>query len=168
MSNKSKLKWNDLISPSMNPDDYLKEFGDKIESNYKTYEPKVDVLERIKDLLEKKNEKLKIVALGADWCPDCNRNVPRMIKNIKTIKSNNIDLRILYGIMVNALHKPGETIWHKKRSPPEALDPKFDLKKIPTFYFFNGNDDLIGIIVENPKWESTLEDDILEILENKL
>jgi len=168
MSNKSKLKWNDLISPSMNPDDYLKEFGDKIEFNYKTYEPKVDVLERIKDLLEKKNEKLKIVALGADWCPDCNRNVPRMIKNIKTIKSNNIDLRILYGIMVNALHKPGETIWHKKRSPPEALDPKFDLKKIPTFYFFNGNDDLIGIIVENPKWESTLEDDILEILENKL
>lgn len=168
MSNKSKLKWNDLISPSMNPDDYLKEFGDKIEFNYKAYEPKVDVLERIKDLLEKKNEKLKIVALGADWCPDCNRNVPRMIKNIKTIKSNNIDLRILYGIMVNALHKPGETIWHKKRSPPEALDPKFDLKKIPTFYFFNGNDDLIGIIVENPKWESTLEDDILEILENKL
>jgi len=168
MSNKSKLKWNDLISPSMSPDDYLKEFGDKIEFNYKTYEPKVDVLERIKDLLEKKNEKLKIVALGADWCPDCNRNVPRMIKNIKTIKSNNIDLRILYGIMVNALHKPGETIWHKKRSPPEALDPKFDLKKIPTFYFFNGNDDLIGIIVENPKWESTLEDDILEILENKL
>ncbi|GAG83558.1 unnamed protein product, partial [marine sediment metagenome] len=149
-------------------DDYLKEFGDKIEFNYKAYEPKVDVLERIKDLLEKKNEKLKIVALGADWCPDCNRNVPRMIKNIKTIKSNNIDLRILYGIMVNALHKPGETIWHKKRSPPEALDPKFDLKKIPTFYFFNGNDDLIGIIVENPKWESTLEDDILEILENKL
>jgi len=168
MSNKSKLKWSDLISPSMNPDDYLKEFGDKIEFNYKTYEPKVDVLERIKDLLEKKNEKLKIVALGADWCPDCNRNVPRMIKNIKTIKSNNIDLRILYGIMVNALHKPGETIWHKKRSPPEALDPKFDLKKIPTFYFFNGNDDIIGVIVENPKWESTLEDDILEILENKL
>jgi len=168
MSNKSKLKWSDLISPSMSPDDYLKEFGDKIEFNYKAYEPKVDVLERIKDLLEKKNEKLKIVALGADWCPDCNRNVPRMIKNIKTIKSNNIDLRILYGIMVNALHKPGETIWHKKRSPQEALDPKFDLKKIPTFYFFNGNDDLIGIIVENPKWESTLEEDLLEILENKL
>ncbi len=168
MSKKSELKWVDLVSPTMSPDDYLKEYGDKIEFNYKTYEPKVDVLERIKDLLEKKNEKLKIVSLGADWCPDCNRNVPRMIKNIETIKSTNIDLRILYGIIVNALHKPGETIWHKKRSPPEALDPKFDLKKIPTFYFFNSNDDLIGVIVENPKWESTLEEDLLEILENKL
>jgi thiol-disulfide isomerase/thioredoxin len=152
----------------MSPDDYLKDYGDKIEYIYKTYEPKVDTLEKIKDLLEKKNEKLKIVALGADWCPDCNRNVPRMIKNFKIIKSNNIDLRILYGVIVNALHKPGETIWHKKRSPPEAVDPKFDLKKIPTFYFFNGSDDLIGVIVENPKWESTLEEDLLEILENKL
>ena len=168
MSNKSKLKWSDLVSPTMSPDDYLKEFGDKIEANFKTYEPKVDVLERIQALLENKNEKLKIVSLGADWCPDCNINVPRMIKNVKTIKSNDIDLRILYGIMVNALHKPGETIWHKNRSPPEAIDPKFDLKKIPTFYFFNGNDDLIGVIVENPKWESTLEEDLLEILENKL
>jgi len=169
MSNKSKLKWSDLVSPTMSPDDYLKEFGDKIEFNYKTYEPKVGVLERIKALLENKNEKLKIVALGADWCPDCNVNVPRMIKNIKTIKSNNIDLRILYGIMVNALHRSeDEIIWHKKRSPPEAVNPKFDLKKIPTFYFFKTNGDFIGTIVENPKWESTLEEDLLEILENNL
>ncbi|MFX0081574.1 MAG: thioredoxin family protein [Candidatus Hodarchaeota archaeon] len=168
MSKELKLKWSDLVSPTMSPDDYLNEFGEKIELNYKTYEPKVDALEKIKALLENKNEKLKILALGADWCPDCNRNVPRMIKNIKTIKSDDIDLRILYGVMVNTLHKPGDTIWHKKRSPPEAVDPKFDLKKIPTFYFFNGNDDLIGIIVENPKWESTLEEDLLEILEEKL
>ncbi|MFW9876753.1 MAG: thioredoxin family protein [Candidatus Thorarchaeota archaeon] len=168
MSNKSKLKWSDLVSPTMSSDDYLKEYGDKIEFNYKTYEPKMDVLEKIKAILKKKNEKLKIVTLGADWCPDCNKNVPRMIKNINIIKSNDIDLRILYGVMVNALHKPGDSIWHKKRSPPEAIDPKFDLKKIPTFYFFNGNDDLIGVIVENPKWESTLEEDLLEILENEL
>ena len=168
MSNKSKLKWSDLVSPTMSPDDYLKEYGDKIENEYKTYEPKVDVIERIKTLLKNKNEKLKIVTLGADWCPDCNINVPRMIKNLKAIKSNNIDLRILYGIMVKGLKRSGEKIWHKKRSPPEAVDPKFDLKKIPTFYFFNGSDDLIGVIVENPKWESTLEDDLLEILENKL
>ena len=168
MSNKSKLKWSDLVSPTMSPDDYLKEYGDKIENEYKTYEPKVDVIERIKTLLKNKNEKLKIVTLGADWCPDCNINVPRMIKNLKAIKSNNIDLRILYGIMVKGLKRSGEKIWHKKRSPPEAVDPKFDLKKIPTFYFFNGSDDLIGVIVENPKWESTLEEDLLEILENKL
>jgi hypothetical protein len=110
------LKWNDLVSPTMSPGEYLKEFGDKIAYNYKTYEPKTDVLEEIKDFLKSKQESLKIIALGAEWCPDCNRNVPRMIKIVKLMKSKDVTFNILYGIMVNALHKPGETIWHKKRS----------------------------------------------------
>jgi thiol-disulfide isomerase/thioredoxin len=168
MNDMSVLKWNDLVSPTMTPEEYLKEYGDKIEYNYKTYEPKEDVLEEIKEILKIKNEQLKIVSLGADWCPDCNKNVPRMIKIKKLMKSNDVDLKILYGIMVNALHKPGEAIWHQKRSPPEAVDPKFDLKKIPTFYFFKSNDELIGTIVENPKRESTLEEDLLEILKDQL
>lgn len=162
------LKWKDLVSPTMSPDDYLKEYGEKIENNFKTYEPKLDVLENISTLLKEKNQKLKIVALGADWCPDCNRNVPRMIKIQKSMKNEDVDFKILYGIMVNALHKPGETIWHKKRSPPEAVKAIFDLKKIPTFYFFNDHGKLIGVIVENPKYSSTLEEDLLEILEEKL
>lgn len=168
MNDKSVLKWNDLVSPTMTPEEYLKEYGDKIESNYKIYEPNEDVIKKIKEILKNKNEKLKIVSLGADWCPDCNRNVPRMIKIIEFMESNDVDLKILYGIMVDALHKKNEAIWHKKRSPPEAIDPKFNLKKIPTFYFFKADDELIGTIVENPKWESTLEEDLLEILKNKL
>ena len=168
MNSKFDLKWSDLVSPTMTSDEYLKIYGDKIKRVYESYEPKSDTLNDIKNLLKNKKEKLKIIALGADWCPDCSRNVPRMIKIVKFLNTEEVGLQILYGIMVNALHKPGETIWHKKSSPPEAIDPKFDLKKIPTFYFFNGNDDLIGVIVENPQWESTLEEDLLEILENKL
>ncbi len=163
MTAKFDLKWDDLVSPTMNPDDYLEQFKDTIESNYNTYEPKSEVLEKIKNLLSKNKAKLKIVALGADWCPDCNRNVPRMIKIVKIINSKDIEFRILYGIMVNALHKPGETIWHEKRSPPEAVDPRFELKKIPTFYFFNKHKEFIGLIKENPI--DTIEEDMLEILE---
>ena len=162
------LKWEDLISPTMSPDDYLKAYGEKTEFTYKNYEPKLDILEKISALLKEKKEKLKIVALGAEWCSDCSRNVPKMIKNVKLMKSNDVNLQILYGIMVNALHKPGEVIWHKLRSPPEAVKDIFDLKKIPTFYIFNENGKLIGIIVENPKYSSTLEEDLLEILEKKL
>jgi len=84
------------------------------------------------------------------------------------MKNKAVNLQILYGIMVNAMHKPGEVIWHKKRSPSEAMDIKFDLKKIPTFYFFNESGDLIGIIVENPKYSSTIEEDLLGILEDNL
>jgi hypothetical protein len=54
-----------------------------------------------------------------------------MIKIQKSMKNEDVDFKILYGIMVNALHKPGETIWHKKRSPPEAVKAIFDLKKNP-------------------------------------
>ncbi len=162
------LKWEDLFSPTMSPDDYLKAYGEKTEFTYKTYEPKLDILEKISALLKEKKKKLKIVALGADWCPDCNRNVPRMIKNVKLMKSDDVNLQILYGIMVNALHKPGEVIWHKQRSPPEAVKDIFDLKKIPTFYIFNESSELLGIIAENPKYASTLEEDLLEILEKKL
>jgi thiol-disulfide isomerase/thioredoxin len=162
------LKWEDLVSPTMSPDDYLKEYSDKIEYNYNTYKPKLDILEKISKHLKEKKGTLRIVALGADWCPDCSRNVPRMIKIVKLMKNEDVNLKILYGIMVNALHKPGEAIWHKKRSPSEAITPKFDLKKIPTFYFFNESGDLLGIIVENPQFSSTLEEDILGILEGKL
>ena len=156
------LTWNDIKSPTLSIDDYLREFGDKVSSNYKVYEPNLNVLKEIAKLLQRNNEQIKIVVLGADWCPDCNKNVPRMIKLIKQLKSISVEFRILYGIMVNALHKPGETLWHKTRSPPEAVNPKFKLEKIPTFYFFNKNGDYLGQIKENPK--KTIEEDMLEII----
>ena len=62
MTAKFDLKWDDLVSPTMNPDNYLEQFKDKIESNYNTYEPKSEVLEKIKNLLSKNKAKLKIVA----------------------------------------------------------------------------------------------------------
>jgi hypothetical protein len=46
------------------------------------------------------------------------------------------------------------------------VDPRFELKKIPTFYFFNKHKEFIGLIKENPK--DTIEEDMLEILENSL
>ena len=166
MKNDLDLKWTDLVSPTMSPDEYLRDFGPKIKSNYKVYEPKADILNQIVALLKSKNEQLKIIAFGADWCPDCHKNVPHMIKLVKRMKIKDVELRILYGIMVNALHKRGETIWHKTRSPPEAVNPKFELKAIPTFYFFNKNGEYIGQIIEHPK--ETIEEDTLKIITENL
>jgi len=168
MTSQKNLKWDDLVSPTMNPDEYLETCGNKVRKVYEKYQPKSDILDKIKELLKDKKEKLRIVALGADWCPDCSRNVPSMIKITKAIKTEDFDLQVLYGIMVNALHKPEEAIWHKKRSPPEANDPKFELRAIPTFYFFNKSGEYLGMIVENPEYQSTLEEDILKILEINL
>ena len=40
--------------------------------------------------------------------------------------------------------------WAVPPSPPEALNPKFDLIHIPIFYLFDGNGNCFGRIVENP------------------
>lgn len=168
MASKNQLKWSDLESPTMALDEYLKIYKDKIEFNYKTYEPKTEILNKISEFLEKEKEALNILALGADWCPDCNKNIPRLIKIVKMLNNKDLTLKILYGIMKDAFHKPNEPIWHKKRSPKEALNPKFDLKAIPTIYFFNKKGDYLGAIIENPKEESTIEEDMLEILGKSL
>ncbi|MFX1453267.1 MAG: thioredoxin family protein [Promethearchaeota archaeon] len=168
MKSEIDLKWSDLISPTMTSKEYLKIYGDQVKKIYNNYEPKSNILVEIEDLLKKRKEKLKILALGADWCPDCSKNVPSMIKIINSINDNDIELKILYGIMKNAFHKPEETIWHKTHSPPEATDPKFNLKAIPSFYFFNKNGEYLGIIIENPQDSSSLEEDILAILKSNL
>jgi hypothetical protein len=147
----------------MTAKEYIEQFGDKIELNYKNYEPKKEILEDLTRLLMSKNQGLKVLVLGAEWCPDCNKNVPQMIKIIRNMKMVKIEFKILYGIMKNAFHKPNEPIWHKTRSPPEAVDPKFDLTAIPTFYYFNSSGKLLDVIVENPKPQSTLEEEMLAI-----
>ncbi|MFW9819247.1 MAG: thioredoxin family protein, partial [Candidatus Thorarchaeota archaeon] len=110
MTSQNSLKWKDLGSPTMTPDEYLKTYENKIKKVYDDYQPKSEVIDEIKEIMKDKKEKLKVMALGADWCPDCSRNIPRMIKIAKEIKTEDFELKILYGIIVNALHKPGEAI----------------------------------------------------------
>ena len=166
MSIKHQLTWKDNISPTMTAEEYMEQFGDKIELNYKTYEPKKEILEELTQILTSKNESLKILVLGADWCPDCNKNVPRMIKIIRNINNVKIEFKILYGIMKTAPHKKGDSLWHKTRSPPEAVDPKFELRAIPTFYIFDSSGNLLDVIIENPKNNSTLEEEMLSIIKS--
>lgn len=78
------------------------------------------------------------------------------------------ELKILYGVKVNALRKQGGLLWHESQSPSEAVDPKFNLKKIPTIYFFNKEGKYLARIIENPGVNSTLEEDMLKILKKKL
>jgi thiol-disulfide isomerase/thioredoxin len=149
----------------MSMDEYLKKFEQKTDiiMNYKIYKPKSKHLNHIQNLLEQNDQEIKILAIGAEWCHDCAEQVPSMIKVVKRMDSNNIEMRILYGIKVNAFRKKGDILWDKRHSPPEAIDPKFDLNVIPTFYFFK-NGELIGRIVEHPKFYSSLERDFCNII----
>lgn len=167
MNEFKNLKWSDIKSHTMNSDEYFKKYELKpsILKNYENYNPKPRVIKEIKDLLLKNQIKLKILAIGANWCPDCIINIPNLIKITHKFTNEVIQLQILYGVKVKAFRKKEEIKWHKKKSPPEAVDPKFDLNAIPTFYFFNEKGNYLGRIVERPKL--TIEEDLIHILKNQ-
>jgi len=52
MNSIKDLQWNDLISPTMTPKEYMKIFGDKAKKVYESYEPKSKIIEKIRDLLK--------------------------------------------------------------------------------------------------------------------
>jgi thioredoxin-related protein len=168
MNSSTILKWSDVVSPTLTPNQYLINYKDKVKHNFKVYKPKKEVIKKIQHLLLERGEHLNILVLGAEWCPDCTRNLPSMIKILKKMKKDLLTMKILYGVVVNALHKPEDPIWHKSRSPPEAIDPKFNLQKVPTFYFFNKKGEHLGNIIEKPEENSTLEEEMLEILHKSL
>ena len=153
----------------MNIEEYLGYIQNEkeLKKNYKKYKPNHEVIKKIDQFLSDHDEELRILAIGAKWCHDCALQVPRMVKIIQSIDNAKIDLEILYGVKVNALHKKGEMIWHKKHSPPEAVDPKFNLTAIPTFFLFI-DDKYIGRVVEGPQKFDTLEEDLLYIIKNSI
>ena len=159
------LKWTDIKSKTLTIDEYLKKFIDKVDIkiNYENYRPKSKYLQKIKTFIMNESRDIKILIIGAKWCHDCTKQIPNMIKIIRQLNSKKIEMRILYGIKVNVFRKEGEIIWDKRHSVPEAIDPKFNLNAIPTFYIFRDNE-LIGRIVEHPKRFSSLEKDLYNIL----
>ncbi|MHA1197006.1 MAG: thioredoxin family protein [Promethearchaeota archaeon] len=165
MTELKNLKLGDVKSPTLNSDEYLEKYEEKVKEKFESYVPNSEIIDKIRQLLNNNHQALEIIVIGADWCPDCTNNIPSMIKIAKTLGNKLLNIRILYGVMVNAMRRLGDPLWHSKKSPPEALDPKFKLEKLPTFYIFDKNENLIGRIIEKPKQNSTLEKDLLEILE---
>jgi len=161
MEKTEKLVWSDIKSQTMTSAEYLEKFKDNriIIRNYNEYIPKKEITGKIIDILTKQNQKLKIFVQGAIWCHDTTREVPRMVKIAENLNGKT-ELRILYGINVNPLRKKGESLWSVR--PPEAVDPKFNLSAVPTFYIFSGDGMLLGKIIERPN--KSLEEDIVDIL----
>jgi thiol-disulfide isomerase/thioredoxin len=167
MNNLSDLTLSDIESDTLSPRDYLEKFSNKTEivRNHEDYVPQKNILNQLEGLLTEKQEELNIFVMGASWCEDCTKHVPELIKIVETLDSQFVKAHILYGIKTNPLKKKEKYIWHEKHSPPEAMNPKFDLIAIPMFYLFNKQGKFLGRIEEEPKEDSTLEEDIYELLE---
>lgn len=164
--NNENLTWSDITSPTMTPEEYHKKFADKeiIQENFKSYNPKTEVIHEISEILATKNETVKVLALGAAWCKDCTIQVPRLLKIARELSPDLFDLHILYGIKTNPYRKPNEIRWSARHSPQEAVNPKFAANKIPMIYFFNKSGELMGIIEESPTKYPTIEEVLLSFI----
>lgn len=128
-------------------------FRAKFLERKKTYKLNVDVLSKLKDFA---NDYL-IIAFSAEWCKDCAANIPILALISEAI---GLEVRVFGGLKRNPLSQG------KKWSiPPSPLEVEtFHVDKIPYILVFNKKGEKVGEIIENPKKELTLEEEILKIL----
>lgn len=162
-----KLTWADIISPVMTREEYDIKFQDEasIQENYSLYIPKSEIIKKISDFLSSNNESIKILAMGAAWCKDCKIQVPHALKIVDALPSERVTIRFLYGIKTDPYRKPGDLKWSARHSPSEAVNPKFDVNKIPMIYIFNSTGSLLAKIEERPQKYPTIEEVLLSALE---
>lgn len=162
-----KLTLRDIKSPTIPGIHYFDKISDlkyktEYQNRFNEYKPKMDVLQHIKEWLNKKEETLTILAIGAEWCPDCRRNISALLKIALESNDSRFNVNILSGVKTNPLRRTGaDIVWAVPPSPPEVADPKFEVKAIPMIYFFLKNGECIGKITENPSHTKTVEEEIL-------
>lgn len=162
-----KISWKDIKSPLIPGTEYLNKIKDAnfleiYRTNFKKYSPKKEILTQIKIWFSKKQEELRIVILGAEWCPDCQHNGAALLKIEQELNDPKFKLFVLSGVKTNPLRRTKTDIhWAVPPSPPEVNDPKFAVKAIPMIYLFLRDGRCIGFITENPTHTKTVEEEIL-------
>ena len=136
------LEGNEILLGEINIDQ-LKEYT----KNWsKTYNPKTDILKKIKLLIKKTD----MVLIMGTWCEDSEREIPGLIKILEFINYDTTKMRI---IAVD-----------ENKITPNFIEKDYDLINIPTIIFYDNKNE-INRIVEFPI--KSIEEDILDILSGK-
>ncbi len=98
-----------------------------------------------------------IVVFSAEWCKDCAPNVPVLAL---LAEKTGVKVRVFGGLKTDPLN-PKEK-WRIPPSPPEVK--AFNVRKTPHIIVFDKQGKQLGTIIENPKPENTLEEEILHII----
>ncbi len=111
---------------------------EKFAAEFNEFQVNEDDLARMK-LLEGK----RLVVLFGTWCPDSQREVPRLLK---LIEQSGVKLAKLELVAVD-----------REKQDPDGLHRQFDLKYTPTFVVMDGDKELLRV-VEKP--EKSLAEDL--------
>jgi hypothetical protein len=121
------------------------ETGQEWKDNYMRYRVDESFLDTLK---VKIGDDLKIDVYLGTWCSDSVNNVPKFIKIIEAVESENLPVNYY-------------DVKRKASSDVKYYVKDLKVERVPTFIFYrNGKE--IGRIVENPK--NSLIEDFLEII----
>jgi thiol-disulfide isomerase/thioredoxin len=112
-----------------------------------------DVTEKLK----KYSGEVVVFAFSAEWCPDCQKNIPVLGLISET---TGLEVRI-FGHLMRDPKKP-KGFWKIPPSPAEVEE--FQVRKIPTIIVIDRRGTKVGEIIENPQEGRTLEEALLDML----
>lgn len=110
--------------------------------------------------LEKFANKYAVVAFSAEWCKDCAANIPVLAL---ISEATGLEVRIFGGLKKDPLSRARK--WRIPPSPQEV--ETFRVDKIPLIILFDKKGREIGKIIENPREEPTLEEELIKIVLGK-
>jgi thiol-disulfide isomerase/thioredoxin len=128
-------------------------FREKFLARKRTYQLHTETVKQLKTL----KGLYVVVAFSAAWCKDCAANIPVLAL---LSEETGLEVRVFGGLRkdpLSHLHK-----WRIPPSPPET--ELFNVDKIPLVLIFDIAGNETGRIVETPKRQPTLEQEILEII----
>ena len=128
-------------------------FKQKFLERKQTYQLNIEIVEQLKGFARK----YLAVAFSAVWCKDCVSNIPVLAL---VSEKTGLEVRIFGGIKKDPLSHS-----HKWRIPPSPPETElYNIEKLPTILILDLDGREIGRIVENPKKQPTLEQELLEII----
>jgi len=129
-------------------------FKEKFSKRKQTYQLNEETAQKLKSYAKD----VLIVVFSAEWCEDCADNVPVLAL---LVEKANMKVRVFGGLKTGPLN-PKER-WRIPPSPPEVRT--FNVQKTPHIIVFHKQGKQLGTIIENPRPENTLEEEILHIIQ---
>jgi len=130
-------------------------FKERFSERKQTYQLNEETVQKLKSYAKD----TVIVVFSAEWCKDCAANVPVLAL---LAEKTGMRVRVFGGLKKDPLN-PKEK-WRIPPSPPEVKT--FNVKKTPHIIVFDKQGKQLGTIIENPKPENTLEEEILHIIQH--